>query len=469
MYILIFLFSWGNIVAGDQGGCTPGWVIPGVTVPKGDIIVEYGNPLEILCILRTPTVYNSSLLRFYHDREEVSKELLSIVNETTLRLFVEKPPISSRLYFCKLMTAPNEFKGVCLNYVFVGTKPQAVQNFSCISYNWESLNCSWVPVKNPIRTEYHIVFTFTERKRNVYKCPDKSDIEDNFCHWSSETKPSYRSPYENYFFTLTGENKFGSLVRNYTINHFAVVVPRRPENLSSVNLTSSSLTISWVIPSHLRLFPPGIKDKVIYQSKWDPPNYWKEVNTSFVIKESERRVLNITGLKYANTIYDIRVLLKSEKAEDEEKWWSEPATITFRTKPDVPGMSPKTDVGSFECKAQETFRNIYIYWQQIPQYEENGEDLEYKILRIKELIGSKWIERNVWPSAVTKTYAFFTMMSFNRYNFTIAASNKEGISRETSHVVVPSIHQSPEKPVFLKKIAYEHDVYELSWNAPPRS
>ncbi|XP_066909365.1 cytokine receptor [Halyomorpha halys] len=229
--------------------------------------------------------------------------------------------------------------------------------------------------------------------RYAYKCHNKSDIEDNFCHWSLETNPRYRLPYENYYFQLTGVNMFGSLVRNYKINHFAVVVPRKPENLSSVNFTSSSLTISWVIPSHLRVFPPGIKDKVIYQSKWDPPNYWKEVNTSSVIKESGRRVLNITGLKYGNTIYDIRVLLKSKKAEDEEKWWSEPATITFRTKPAVPGMSPKTDVGSFECKAQETFRNIYIYWQQIPQYEENGEDLEYKILRIEELIGSKWIER----------------------------------------------------------------------------
>ncbi|XP_066909024.1 uncharacterized protein [Halyomorpha halys] len=62
------------------------------------------------------------------------------------------------------MTAPNDFKGVCLNHVSVGTKPQAVKNFSCISYNWESLECSWVPVKNPIRTEYHIAFSLTKRQ-----------------------------------------------------------------------------------------------------------------------------------------------------------------------------------------------------------------------------------------------------------------------------------------------------------------
>ena len=31
-------------------------------------------------------------------------------------------------------------------------------------------------------------------------------------------------------------------------------------------------------------------------------------------------------------MYDIRVLLKSDRASDDEKWWSEPATITLRTK-----------------------------------------------------------------------------------------------------------------------------------------
>lgn len=454
---------------GASNSCAPGLKTAGVTVPRGDINIEYGNPIEIFCMLNTPTKYNSSNLRFYHDKFEVSKELLNIVNETTLRLYVEKPPISTYYYYCKLMTTSNELEGVCFNIVNVGTKPQEVQNFSCISYNWDSLNCSWVPVYNPIKTKYKINFVIKAKHRMLHHCPDDSDKNRNFCFWNEKTDPIYRKPYEEYSFKLTGTNGIDTLVKQYTINHYGVVLPRKPENLSLVNATSSSLTISWVIPVTLRTFPPGIKNKVMYQSKWDSSNYWKEVDTSFVSNRSEKRVLNITGLKYAHTVYDIRVLLKSGKAKDEEKWWSEPATITLRTKPTVPGNPPKTDVGSFESKVQETYRNIYIYWQQIPACEENGEHFEYKILRIEELVGSEWIERNVTPAAITKTYALFKMMSFNRYNFTIASSNKEGISRETANVVVPSKHQSPAEPVFLKKIAYEHGVYELSWNAPPHS
>ena len=93
-----------------------------VTVPKGDIIIEYGSPLEIFCMLNPTIPFNSSSLRFFHDEYEVSQEFLNIINETTLRLYVEKPPISNSLYSCKLMTTSNNYKGVCLNYVFVGSK-----------------------------------------------------------------------------------------------------------------------------------------------------------------------------------------------------------------------------------------------------------------------------------------------------------------------------------------------------------
>ncbi|XP_066908387.1 cytokine receptor isoform X1 [Halyomorpha halys] len=394
LFISTILILCGSIGANAQGECARGLVTAGVTVPKGDITIEYGNPLEILCMLNTPTIYNSSHLRFYDNGEEVSKELVNLVNETTLRLFVEKPPISSRLYSCKLMTAPNEFEGVCFNYVYVGGKPQEVLSFSCISNNFENLNCSWIPVQNPFTTKYRITYSLRPNEnRHFYECPNKSDVEHNYCLWTFDSNPPYRLPYEYFFFKLTGENKLGSIVRKYTINHFGVVLPRKAENLNFVNASSSSLTISLVIPSALKVFPPGIKIKVMYQSKWDPLNLWKEANTSFVINESERRVLNITRLKYANTVYDIKVLLKSNKAVDDEKWWSEPATITLHTKPSVPGLPPKTDVGCFESKVQGTFRNIYIYWQQIPQYEENGDNFEYKILQIEELVGSEWIER----------------------------------------------------------------------------
>lgn len=44
-------------------------------------------------------------------------------------------------------------------------------------------------------------------------------------------------------------------------------------------------------------------------------------------------MFNITGLKYAYTIYDVRVYLKSYVAKAGPEDWSEPATLTFVTLP----------------------------------------------------------------------------------------------------------------------------------------
>lgn len=43
-----------------------------------------------------------------------------------------------------------------------------------------------------------------------------------------------------------------------------------------------------------------------------------------------KRYYNLTGLKYANTGYDVRVFMKSALAVGEDKW-SKFSDITFRT------------------------------------------------------------------------------------------------------------------------------------------
>lgn len=467
-YQLLFVLYYIAYL-GANSTCAPGLNTPGVTVPKGDIKIEYGNPLEIFCILDPSTKANSSSLVFYHNDVRVPDQFLTIVNETTLRLYVEKPPISESLYSCKLLNK-NEVKGVCLNYVYVGTKPKEVNNFTCISYNWESLNCSWTPVKNPVHTTYRLSFYLHGKTRKVYPCPDKSN-DHNFCLWNSTTTPPHRMPYAVYYFHLSGENDFGNFSKIYKVNHYAVVLPRKPENLSLIQATPSSLTISWTLPLALKEFPVEIKNKVMYQSRWDPLTYWQEVDTSNIIKNGEQRILNITGLKYAHTLYDIRVLLRSVQAEDIEKWWSEPATITIRTRPTVPGMPPKTVVGSFESTPRASdpdHRNIFIYWQLIPQKLENGENFGYNISSIEEIVDGKRILRNNTP-IMYKYYALFKKMTYNTYIFKIVSSNKEGTSQSYSTIVVPSKAGSPDHPVSFKKIAYDHGVFELSWNAPPHN
>ena len=36
--------------------------------------------------------------------------------------------------------------------------PLDVEDFSCVSENWENLNCTWTEPWNPVRTEYDVHF-----------------------------------------------------------------------------------------------------------------------------------------------------------------------------------------------------------------------------------------------------------------------------------------------------------------------
>jgi hypothetical protein len=99
-----------------------------VTIPRGDIDVEYGYPLKILCILNrghsAAAGKNSSDLVFFRGDREVPKEFVTVVNSTTLEVYIEKPQRSSSMYYCKLKDTPakNEYMAVCLNKVSVDSK-----------------------------------------------------------------------------------------------------------------------------------------------------------------------------------------------------------------------------------------------------------------------------------------------------------------------------------------------------------
>jgi hypothetical protein len=59
---------------------------------------------------------------------------------------------------------------------------------------------------------------------------------------------------------------------------------------------------------------------------------YQVANTSLLKHLNDSYTYTLEGLKYANTLYDVRVYMKSPLAVGEDKW-SAPTINTFRTKP----------------------------------------------------------------------------------------------------------------------------------------
>ncbi|KAK3917504.1 Cytokine receptor [Frankliniella fusca] len=457
---------------GAQSTCGPGLSTPGVTIPQGDIILLEGDLLELYCVLNLthPAVKgrNASHLMFYRQNKTVAPEHLHVVNETTLKLTM-RPNVSSAMYYCKLNkwedAAPDV---VCLNNVAVGYAPQDVSDFSCISQNWQNLTCTWKKKYNPVKTRYTIWYRLPGRAggRTKYACPEETDVEEDRCVWNEETNPPYRQPYETYFFHIEAVNHFANSTFNHKFNHYAHVIPAKPEKFKSFHKTAYSVYLEWMIPYPLQNFPPGVIHRVEYLPQWEPIDSWHSVDTSRIgsKENNNKKTLNITSLKYANTFYDIRVYLKSAKAvSNDDSLWSAPAAMTIKTLPDLPGAPPRTDIGSFEVFNHVDSRDIYIYWQTIPDYLQNGDMFSYKIIGIDE----DNVPVSKKPAELNKKYAKYSKMDLNKnFRFHIVSANSEGHSLNKSEIVIPSRVQVPPGPLSVTKVFYENGTYELSWKPP---
>lgn len=104
----------------------------------------------------------------------------------------------------------------------------------------------------------------------------------------------------------------------------------------------------------------------------------------------------------------------------------------------VPGLPPRTDIGSFEIAENNANRDVYLYWQAIPPYLENGDNFKYQIAHVEEN-GRKLY---LLPNETTRTYAKFKGISFNSFRFEVVTTNVVGTNVERARIFVPSRYES---------------------------
>lgn len=101
----------------------------------------------------------------------------------------------------------------------------------------------------------------------------------------------------------------------------------------------------------------------------------------------------------------------------------------------MPGQSPRADVGCFEVTENNMNRDVYLYWQSIPAYLENGNNFRYQVSRVEENGQRVYLA----PNETTRTYAKFRGLGHHSsYRFEIVASNEVGILDKPARIFVPS-------------------------------
>ncbi|XP_019700208.1 uncharacterized protein LOC105190189 isoform X2 [Harpegnathos saltator] len=474
----------------SQKPCVQGLSTPGVTRPYGDINIEYGTkPLRIMCILDPRRIREkfpgktSADLYFLRNTAFIDKKYISIINETAILLEVQDLEPSKDLYTCGLHVEDGKVHtvAVCLNEVAIGHKPTKPISFNCVSDNWESLRCSWVPVHNYVKTTYNLTFTLPgKRSRKIFPCPKdvndtnkddtkKTDIDmadKNSCYWDTKTNPIYRQPYETYTFILFAFNPFENASFTYRIDHFSNVIPHSPWHLKVHDITPDSAKLRWSLPFPLQNFPVGIHHRIMYQNQLHSNSKnatWTVINITDKTRE-EHKEYTLSNLNCGYCQFDVRILLKSATAPDVEHMWSKPSIVEFRTASSVPSYPPRTDIGSFEItEIDDKSRDVFLYWQRIPRNHENGENFTYEVDYVEKNGADAYLKNK----NSTVAYVKYTITADSKYLFKIASKNEVGFSSNRSEIIVPTQSEVISlEPNAFTKIAYNETLYELSWKPP---
>jgi len=474
---LLFMFSLSPCLMDFT--CLPDMVpSPGVSLPRGDIKVLVGSdPVNLTCHLNPDHLdYKSGIraidLAFKSNNTVLKSNILNATSISSMFSPVEEgvTDIMCIIKSGNSVSRPKD-KGVCTQKILVGHEPEDVSNFSCESYNWGSLNCTWTEPLNPVPTKYDVHFTTKGTWAGFKRCPSRTMVEARLklslppelrmCYLDYVTIPQYRHVSRNYQFYINATNSLlpGGIVYHHSVNQFSIMRPGPATQLTLTSPSSTTVQATWGIPRELWHFPPGLRQIVRYKSEWE--DQLVELDTSGLNTTQRYYNISLPGPLKPFTSYTVEVTMLTNLPTTPHHLHSAPVLATTRTKPAPPTRPPTTNQACFEVVEGDTESRLLVYWQSLEAWEEYGPQFQYKVIMDGE--------DTPVPNKITSSFAQFDNLSSKR-NFlvSILSSNSVGISSESTLNIPSLTSASSLLPLSVTKIYEEDDILTLSW-LPPKN
>ncbi|KAK3873639.1 hypothetical protein Pcinc_021363 [Petrolisthes cinctipes] len=355
-------------------------------------------------------------------------------------------------------------------HIYVGYRPLDVEEWQCLSYNWEVLECHWLlpynpaqgdnePYKSYLRTHNNNTSCRCEGRKCTYQSASCSMF---CCAWPAETY--YSNQERTMFMDFMVSNALGGPQKYHyphLIHHWSVVLPDPAEDVALELVEGRTVEVRWKTPAALRHFPPCLTYLLQYRlSSQDSP--WTLGGEGTCCSEECVRKVEV---EYWWSNYQIRVRLRSSVASDYEQWWSSWSPINFTTPSIAPMSGPTLGPGSYQVSEAEVpeQRHLTLSWQPLQPRLHNGPLFTYTATTTQ----LHQVE-SVAADLVTNTFAtFYNLSSTVTYRVEVASKNSEGVS-DPSVVLVgasPSLPITPFLPVVITHTPQPNQhVYELRWS-----
>ncbi|XP_063817302.1 oncostatin-M-specific receptor subunit beta [Pseudophryne corroboree] len=321
--------------------------------------------------------------------------------------------------------------------LIVSKPPDEPKNFSCITQDMETLNCTWSP--GHIYNFYRVLaVNYTLHEWLSHK---SSPCTRNECIW-----PVARNQ-QIYNFTLIAENVMGGRRIHAIVNLTERILPLVPSNLEARHRNSSHITLNWVLKA----------DYTALRLHCQTDSQENLVNTmSRGKKASDVYSVILAGLQ-PWTKYDLKVRCMSESSLAGWSTWSQELSVW--THEDVP--TGALDVWR-QVKRGEGRRLVTLYWRPSPAFSANGIISHYNI-RWWTLEGAL-ISNNSKVSAQENS----SRISIGRqaYAFSVMAENGAGKSPATE-LRIPRARTNDDEHVAVQKTSSRDGGIYLQWERNP--
>lgn len=311
--------------------------VSAVTDITADSQIKDGSTFAIKCSLKTsdwsPRHFNASNIVFHLNDEAVHASRVRIVDQNSAEVVLDPAKVSdSGFYYCYVSTPTGVTSLVCSMHLEVGLPPSNIgqENMSCVSNEYENLTCTWQTPDLHTKTRWTLREVLVQNQ--AADCP--IILSENSCRWTTHSHPAYRKHVSRIKLALTAENHYGNWTEAFLIDHFAIIRPSVPGDVSIVDVTSTSVQLAWKL-QHGFDFGNSHEDdsavpKLVYQVqvlRLPSSPYEKPWNlTTYDLS------INVSSLT-PFTAYSFTVRCKTVEAKGEHMW-SDDVRLSISTKPD---------------------------------------------------------------------------------------------------------------------------------------
>lgn len=426
----------------------------------GDIIVEPSKVINlantttynIFCVLKeAPQGINSTHMTL-SSTGIINSEQFQIYNRTTIVARHKLEPNTScgpiKLQ-CKVKFP--ETRGFAFTKITLERPPNDIlpDELTCVLEQQRFIHCQF-PTRLSCNSSMKYALS-TVSVNGLSKCETR--IENGTTHvWDSQNDPCGFSVNElSTLFQLDIGNCFGNKTMKFNMVHDDIVRPGKPESLSASKVDATSANVTWTMPEL------NVSRSFMYKlqliSEFNVNGTTKYVKSAQMIFSYS--VQNL--IPYTQYTLNISAKVMADKERyNEDLYWSEYGSVSFKTLAHRPITAPAMVPGSYSLKKGNTDRmDVSVFWEPISKHLHNGTNFGYYVEAYSD---SYSFTENVNVSTCT-----FYNLPLGHYRVRIKSFNDEGESANFSEIQIfpPMDNRQPQLRSVLKDGGYN-----VSWIAP---